>query len=84
MCSSDLELAETAFSLSPGQTSEPINASDAVYLMLVEGRKPSQAKALTDVRGEIEKTLRSQQQDRLQKTWIAGLKKKTFVHYFPE
>ena len=78
------ELAAVAFTLSPGQSSEPINASDAVYLMLVEDRKPSHAKPLADVRSEIEKTLRSLQQDQLQKTWIAGLKKKTFVHYFPE
>ena len=35
-----------------------------------------------DVRNEIEKTLRTQQQAQLQKQWIDGLKKKTFIRYF--
>ena len=76
------DLAETAFSLAPGQVSDPINTPDAVYLMLVEDRKTAHAKPLADVRGEIEKTLRTQEQAKLQKQWIDGLKKKTFIRYF--
>jgi parvulin-like peptidyl-prolyl isomerase len=75
------ELREIAFSLSAGQMSEAIDLPDAVYLMLVEDKKNSQFKPLTDVRPEIEKTLRVQEQARLQKQWIDGLKKKTFIRY---
>ena len=76
------ELAEAAFTIAPGQTSDPIETPDAIYFMLVEDKKPSHAKPLADVRGEIEKTLRVQQQAQLQKTWMDGLKKKTFIRYF--
>lgn len=75
------DLAEVAFSLSPGQFSEPIDASDAVYLMLVEDKKTAHSKPLADVRKDIEKTLRTQQQAQLQKKWMDGLKKKTFIRY---
>jgi parvulin-like peptidyl-prolyl isomerase len=76
------ELADVAFTLAPGQTSDAIDTADAIYLMQVEDKKPAHAKPLTDVRGDIEKTLRTQEQARLQKQWIEGLKKKTFIRYF--
>ena len=39
------ELADVAFSLAPGQVSDPIDTPDAVYLMLVEDKRvgPRQA-----------------------------------------
>jgi peptidyl-prolyl cis-trans isomerase SurA len=76
------ELGDVAFSLKAGEVSAPIDASDAVYIMLIEDRKAAQAKPLVDVRSDIEKSLRAQQQAQLHKTWIDGLKKKTFVRYF--
>ncbi len=76
------ELAEVAFTLPMGQVSDPIDAGDTIYLMLVEEKKPAQLKPLADVRNDIEKTLRTQQQAQLQKQWIDGLKKKTFIRYF--
>jgi peptidyl-prolyl cis-trans isomerase SurA len=76
------ELASAAFALNPGQTSDIIDTTDAVYLMLVEDKKNAHAKPLADVRADIEKILSSQQKAQLQKQWIDGLKKKTFVRYF--
>ena len=76
------ELAATAFTLAPGQVSDVIDTTDTIYLMLVEDKKTAHAKPLAEVRAEIEKTLRTQQQARLQKQWIDGLKKKTFIRYF--
>lgn len=75
------ELGDVAFSLQPGQFSEPIDLPDAVYVMQVEDKKAAHAKPLADVRDEIEKTLRTQQQADLQKRWMDGLKKKTFILY---
>jgi len=76
------ELGDVAFTLTPGKPSDPIDTPDAVYVMLVEDKKLSHAKPLAEVRNDIEKTLRAQQQAKLQKQWIDGLKKKTFIRYF--
>jgi hypothetical protein len=50
--------------------------------MLVEQAKPAHVRALTEVASDIEKTLRIQEQATLQKKWIDGLRKKTFIRYF--
>jgi hypothetical protein len=50
--------------------------------MLVEQTRPAHAQPLGEVRDDIEKTLRTQEQARLEKQWIDGLKKKTFIRYF--
>lgn len=76
------ELAAPAAALAPGQVSEPIDSGDTVYLMLVEEKKAAHARPLSEIRPEIEKTLRAQQQAQLQKKWMDGLKKKTFIRYF--
>jgi parvulin-like peptidyl-prolyl isomerase len=76
------ELADVAFALTPGQVSDVLDLSDGCYLVMVEDKKTAHAKPLAEVRGEIEKSLRVQQQSHLQKQWIDGLKKKTFIRYF--
>ena len=77
------ELAEVAFTLKPGQVSDVIETPEACYLMLVEQSRPARVRPLTDVRSEIEKNLRTQEQARLQKQWIDSLKKNTFIRIFP-
>jgi parvulin-like peptidyl-prolyl isomerase len=52
------------------------------YLMLVEDKRPQRFKALTEVREQIEKDLLTQERTRLEKQWVAKLKKKTFVRVF--
>lgn len=76
------ELSDVAFSLPKGQVSEPIDTPEAVYVMLVEDQKKPGLKPLTDVRDDIEKNLQLQEQSRLAKQWIDGLKKKTYIRYF--
>ena len=76
------DLAAVAFTLKPGQVSDVIDTPESDYLVLVEQTKPAHAKPLDEVRDEIEKTLRTQEQARLEKQWIEGLKKKTFIRYF--
>ena len=39
-------------------------------------------KRVADVRDDIEKNLQLQEQSRLAKQWIDGLKKKTYIRYF--
>jgi peptidyl-prolyl cis-trans isomerase SurA len=76
------QLTDVAFSLKPGQMSGIIDTSQACYLMLVEKKRPAHVKPLNDVRDDIEATLRAQEQSRIEKQWIAGLKAKTFIRYF--
>lgn len=76
------QLADIAFSLKPGQMSGIIDTPQACYLMLVEDRRPAHVRPLNEVRDDIKATLRAQEQSRLEKQWISGLKKKTFIRYF--
>lgn len=76
------ELADVAFSLQPGQMSDIIETSQACYLMVVEQKRPAHVRSLSEVRDDIDTTLRTQEQSRLEKQWIGGLKKKTFIRYF--
>jgi peptidyl-prolyl cis-trans isomerase SurA len=76
------ELADLAFTLKPGVVSDVVDTPDTCYLMLVEQKRPAHVRPLTEVASDIEKTLRLKKQAKLQKDWIEGLKKKTFVRYF--
>jgi parvulin-like peptidyl-prolyl isomerase len=76
------ELADVAFTLTPGTVSDLVDTPDTCYLMFVEDKHSSHVRPLLDVAAEIEKILRLKQQAKLQKDWIEGLKKKTFIRYF--
>ena len=76
------EFAEASSKLKAGERSGLIETSDAFYIMLVEEKKPVRYKELSEVRDEIEKNLKLEETSRLEKQWIAKLKKKTFVKFF--
>jgi parvulin-like peptidyl-prolyl isomerase len=76
------ELADAAFKLKAGEYSDVIETSDGCYIILVEDIKSSHMKTLGEVRDQIEGTLKLEERARLEKLWLAKLKKKTFVRYF--
>lgn len=76
------ELADVVFKLKAGQMSDVVETPDACYIMLVEDTRPAHVKPLSDVRDDIEKTLRAQEQTVVEKQWIDSLVKKNFVRYF--
>jgi peptidyl-prolyl cis-trans isomerase SurA len=76
------ELGDAASKLKVGEYSDPIDAGDSYYLILVDESNPAHVKKLGEVRGDIEKDLLSQERARLEKQWIERLKKKTFLKYY--
>ena len=75
------ELADAIAQLKPGER-KVVETLQAVYIVQVEERNPEHIRPLNEVRNEIEKKLQAEEEQRLQKQWIAQLKKKTFVRYF--
>lgn len=76
------ELREVAFKLAPGQVSEPVEIDGSTFLLKVEGRKDGALKSLVDVREEIEQDLKKAEEERLQKAWVARLRKNAFWRRF--
>lgn len=76
------EIAEAAFKLKAGEYSDVVETPEACYIILVEDLKSSHMKSLGEVRDQIEGTLKLEERARLEKLWLARLKKKTFVRYF--
>jgi len=76
------ELADVAFSLKPGERSGVIDLRDSCWLIQVEEKREAHVRPLSEVRDEIERTLRINEAQRLQKKWIKKLKDKAFVRFF--
>jgi peptidyl-prolyl cis-trans isomerase SurA len=76
------EIADAAFKLKAGERSDVIETPEACYIVLIEDIRSSHMKSLGEVRDQIEGTLKLEERSRLEKQWLAKLKKKTFVRYF--
>ncbi|MCF7668460.1 MAG: peptidyl-prolyl cis-trans isomerase [Verrucomicrobia bacterium] len=76
------DLAEVAFELEPGQVSNVIETPDAFYIMKVEDIMEAHVRPLSEVRDQIEQTLKDTERARLEDQWIERLKEKSFIRYF--
>lgn len=76
------ELAQVAFSLKPGQHSGVVELPEGCYLLQIDDVRPAHVKPLTEVRDEVERTLKAEENSRLRKKWIERLKSKSFVQYY--
>jgi len=77
------ELSDAAFALKPGQISDVVDTPESDYILLVDQIHPAHVKPLGDIRDDIEKTLRTQEQTRIEKQWIDQLKRKAFIRIIP-
>jgi len=76
------ELSDVAFALKPGDVSDVIETPESCYLLQVEEVKPAHVRPLGEIREDIEKTLRAQKHQQLEREWIETLKKKNFIRIF--
>jgi parvulin-like peptidyl-prolyl isomerase len=76
------ELRDVAFSLKPGQHSGVIEMPQACYLLMVEDVKLEHVKEMKEVRDDIERTLRNQENVRLRQLWMDRLRRKSYIKYF--
>jgi parvulin-like peptidyl-prolyl isomerase len=75
-------LAAVAFSLKPGQHSGVIEEAEVCYLLMVEATRSAHIKEMKEVRDDIERTLRSQENKRLRQLWIDRLKNKSYINFY--
>jgi len=76
------ELAEVAFSLKPGQHSKVVTLGESCYILQVDDVRPAHIRTLSEVRLEVETTLKDQEKRRLKDRWIQRLKNKSYIRYF--
>lgn len=73
------ELARLAETLPVGTISDPVETSDAVYVLYVEGREEKRPQPLTEVALRLARELRAQERERLRARWVARLKRQACV-----
>jgi len=76
------ELSDVAFALKSNATSDVIETPESCYLLQVEETKPAHVRPISEIREDIEKNLRAQKHQRLERQWIESLRKKTFIRIF--
>jgi len=76
------ELAKAASLLKAGEIGEVIKTPDACYIMRVDKIRIAYVRPLSEVRAEIEKTLKAEERKRLQDQYVARLRKKAFIRFF--
>ncbi|HEX3101000.1 MAG TPA: peptidyl-prolyl cis-trans isomerase, partial [Pyrinomonadaceae bacterium] len=76
------ELSDVAFTLKPGDVSDVIETPEACYVLKIEETTPAHVRPISEIREDIEKTLRAQKHDELERQWIESLRKKTFIRIF--
>ena len=73
------ELAKVAFSLKPSEISPVIPLDNAYYILMVESKKPSITKPLSEVQPEIVQNLVQHEKLEGQERWLKELRAKAYV-----
>lgn len=76
------ELRTFVFTAAPGTVSGIIDLDGAIFIVKVEERKAGGMRTISEVRDEVEASLKNLEKERLRNQWIARLRKKSFVAYY--
>ena len=76
--------SDAAFSMKPGEISQPVKTPFGYHVIQVEEVKPPQQKAFKDVKEEIKKQLFQEKQQKAFDKLVAQVKKKWKVETHPE
>ncbi len=76
------ELRDWVFKPDSSGLSELIEVDGAIFIVKVEEKKAAGILPLSEVRQDVETTLRNEERERLRKGWIRRLRDKQFVAYF--
>jgi len=76
------EFSKPLFELQKGQITEPIIASEAVYVLYVEDRKFAGIPPLADVRDQIERILVNKMAQDAEQRWIERLRRNAYVKIY--
>ena len=68
--------------LAPGEISEPVETGDGAFLVQLVERQPARIRPFEEVVREIERDLRRNEFDRLNRIWIDSLRHKYYVQLF--
>jgi len=75
------ELEEAAFTLDPGQTSQPIETSLGYHVLRVDSRQPARELSLEEARGWIRERLTRERADAAVRAFVAGLLSRARVNH---
>ena len=76
------EIADAAFAMFPGQTSEVIATPDGYYLLHLEDKRRERVKPISNVRNQIETALLQEKRQKRQQEWLDSLRVKAFIKMF--
>lgn len=74
--------AEALKPLQPGDLSDVISSGGDLYILKLEDRRESSVRPFDEVKDQIEKELRTAEEERIYREWIARLRKKHSVKIF--
>lgn len=76
------ELSDVAFSLQPGEHSEPVELGESIFILFAEDKRAERIQPITQVRDIIEDVLVGEIARESQERWLQDLREDSFVRYF--
>jgi peptidyl-prolyl cis-trans isomerase SurA len=76
------ELSDVAFSLEPGQYSQPIHLANTIFILYAEAVRKEMIQPIAQVRDLIERQLSDQIARENQEKWLQSLRDRAFVRYY--